>query len=83
MKHTINLAEALCGFKMLFRHLDGRLKAVTHTGGEYFHNQTIKSIPKLGMPKINSSDFGDLVIKFDVKFPESKSLNLEKIKVNC
>lgn len=63
-------------------HLDGRLKAITHPGGEYFHNQTIKCIPKLGMPKINSSDYGDLIIKFDVKFPQSKFLSLKKIKVN-
>ncbi|RNA16500.1 dnaJ -like protein [Brachionus plicatilis] len=81
MKHTINLTEALCGFKILFRHLDGRLKAITCSGGEYFHNQTVKSIPKLGMPKLNSSDYGDLIIKFSVNFPESKSLNLEKIKI--
>lgn len=82
MKHSLNLTEALCGFKMLFLHLDGRLKAITHPGGEFFHNQTIKCIPNLGMPKINSSNYGDLIIKFDVKFPESKYLNLKKIKVN-
>ncbi|CAF0719704.1 unnamed protein product [Brachionus calyciflorus] len=81
MKHTVNLNEALCGFKFLFRHLDGRVKVVNHSGGEYINYQTIKCIPNLGMPKFNSSSFGDLFIKFNVEFPTNKSLNLEKIKI--
>lgn len=34
MEHTIGINEALCGFKMTVKHLDGRLLVLTHPPGE-------------------------------------------------
>ena len=34
MTHSVDITEALCGFQMVFQHLDGRDIVVTHLPGE-------------------------------------------------
>ena len=34
MTHSVGITEALCGFQMVFQHLDGRDIVVTHLPGE-------------------------------------------------
>lgn len=46
-----------------------------------FHTDAIKVIPGQGMPSFRHHDFGNLYIKFDVKFPEKDQLqNLELLE---
>ncbi|KAG0027177.1 DnaJ- protein scj1 [Podila clonocystis] len=70
---TISLEQALLGFNLEIKHLDG--KAVALTRGEavtpYGFVQTLKS---QGMPiKGSRGDFGDLFVEYKVVFPEKLS----------
>ena len=38
MSHKINITEALCGFKLVIKHLDGRALVLTHPAGEILGN---------------------------------------------
>ena len=82
MSHTVNITEALCGFKLVVKHLDGRSLVITHPAGEILSPGTIKGVPNEGMPIYkNPQEKGNLYIKFDVKFPENNTLSEECIKV--
>ncbi|KAG0028214.1 DnaJ- protein scj1 [Podila clonocystis] len=70
---TISLEQALLGFNLEIKHLDG--KAVALTRGEavtpYGFVQTLKG---QGMPiKGSRGDFGDLFVEYKVVFPEKLS----------
>jgi DnaJ family protein A protein 2 len=65
---TISLLEALTGFKRVIRHLDNRLLLVNHSsivrpGGKLV-------IPNEGMSVENGSVKGDLILSFQILFPE-------------
>jgi len=81
MSHKINITEALCGFKLVIKHLDGRALVLTHPAGEILAPGSVRAIAKEGMP-IHKNPFekGNLYIKFDVVFPENNSLSEEAIK---
>lgn len=68
-KKTITLKEALCGFKFKIDHINGNqlslnVNTVLYTGAK----QVIK-----GLGMIREGITGNLVLEFDVKFPESLS----------
>ena len=68
-KKTITLKEALCGFKFKIDHINGNqlslnVNTVLYTGAK----QVIK-----GLGMIREGTTGNLVLEFDVKFPESLS----------
>ena len=82
MSHTLNITEALCGFKLVVSHLDGRSLVVTQPAGEILAPGSIRAVPKEGMPIYkNPYEKGNLYIKFDIKFPENNSLSNEAISV--
>lgn len=83
MSHKINITEALCGFKLVVKQLDGRALVLTHPAGEILAPGNVRAIAKEGMP-IHKNPFekGNLYIKFDVVFPEKNSLSEEAIKVS-
>ncbi len=82
MEHTVNITEALCGFKLVVKHLDGRSLVMTQPAGDVLAPGSIRSIPKEGMPIYkNPFEKGNLYIKFDVKFPENNELSEEAVKV--
>ncbi|XP_075214587.1 dnaJ homolog subfamily A member 2-like [Lycorma delicatula] len=82
MTHTISLTEALCGFSMVIRHLDGRDILVKHPAGKVIKPGDIKGISGQGMPQYkNPFEFGSLYIKFDVSFPESNFALEEQLKI--
>ncbi|GLH15975.1 hypothetical protein R5R35_005639 [Gryllus longicercus] len=81
MTHTISLTEALCGFTMTVRHLDGRDLLVKHPMGQIVKPADIKGIKGEGMPHHrNPFERGNLYIKFDVTFPENHFANEISLK---
>lgn len=82
MAHTLNITEALCGFKLVVKQLDGRQLVITQPPGEVISPGTIRAVPKEGMPMYkNPFEKGNLYIKFDVKFPENSDFSEEAISV--
>ncbi|PWU85835.1 putative heat shock protein DNAJ [Trypanosoma cruzi] len=70
MNHTITLAESLCGFQFVFKHLDGRELIVRRERGEITQPGEVKVVLGEGMPRRQRpGQHGDLVIKFNVTFP--------------
>lgn len=69
MEKTVSLTEALCGFQMIVRQLDGRSLLVTSPPGSVVHPGTVKCIKNEGMPIHQGLGNGNLYIKFDVAFP--------------
>ena len=68
MKKQISLLEALTNTIFYFKHLDNRVIKITH-------NEIIKPNQKMivkdeGMPTINGVKNGDLLIYFDILFPD-------------
>jgi len=70
MQYTINLLEALVGFRKEVTHLDGH-KVVLSSEGITRPGQIVK-IPNEGMPLPNNAHkSGDLFVTFAIAFPES------------
>lgn len=72
LNQSISITQALCGFDLVIKHLDGRDLHVKHEPGNVMKNGDLKCIPNEGMP-IHKNPFekGQLFIKFSVEFPES------------
>ncbi|PSN41751.1 DnaJ subfamily A member 2 [Blattella germanica] len=82
MTHSISLTEALCGFSMVLKHLDGRDLLIKHPQGQVVKPGDIKGIEGEGMPHYrNPFEKGNLYIKFDVTFPQSHFANEAKLKL--
>lgn len=79
--HKLNLTEALCGFSIVIKHLDGRDMLVRHPPGEVVEHGAVKGIVHEGMPIYkNPFERGNLYIKFSVEFPENHFADVAKIK---
>ncbi|KAK9734640.1 hypothetical protein RND81_04G153800 [Saponaria officinalis] len=78
-EHTLSLTEALCGFRFVLTHLDGRQLLVKSNPGEVIKPDSFKAIDDEGMP-IYQRPFmkGKLYIHFTVEFP--KTLSLDQVK---
>jgi DnaJ-class molecular chaperone len=77
--YEIDLAEALAGFTHEFIHFDGHIIELQNT--EVTMPGQILSIPSEGFPIYDvPNSRGDLVITFQVIFPEILSLS-QKVKV--
>jgi DnaJ homolog subfamily A member 2 len=81
----IDLADALCGFKKVIKHLDGRNLLIEHQ--KIVKPGDVYQITGEGMPISQNGRFtdnyGDLIVQFEIKFPErlgkdSKSIEERK-----
>tara|TARA_B100000401_G_scaffold222865_1_gene150766 strand:+ start:79 stop:1257 length:1179 start_codon:yes stop_codon:yes gene_type:complete len=71
----INLIDALTGFSFVFKHLDD--EEILISSDTIIKNEEIKVIKNKGLPYNNNADvFGDLIIKFNIVFPEK--INIEQ-----
>ncbi|KJE96996.1 heat shock protein Ddj1 [Capsaspora owczarzaki ATCC 30864] len=79
---TIGLAEALCGYSKLVKHLDGRMVLLKSAPGAVIENGSRLVVPNEGMPQYkNPFDKGDLVVHFTVTFPKTFQVSLENVKI--
>ncbi|XP_074294980.1 dnaJ protein homolog ANJ1-like [Silene latifolia] len=78
-EHTLSLTEALCGFRFVLTHLDGRQLLVKSNPGEVIKPDSFKAIDDEGMPIFQRHSMkGKLYIHFTVEFPESLSVDQVK-----
>uniref|UniRef100_R4FNQ3 Putative dnaj c chaperone protein n=1 Tax=Rhodnius prolixus TaxID=13249 RepID=R4FNQ3_RHOPR len=81
MMYELPLTEALCGFSIVIKHLDGRDLVITNPPGSVIQPDQVKGIPGEGMPlRRNPFDKGNLYIKFKVVFPPNHFTTEEKLK---
>jgi len=73
MEKEISLVQALTGFSFILKHLDDNEYVISHKDHEVIAPDTLRVVKGLGMPtRGDPSKFGDLIIKFSVKFPSQK-----------
>jgi len=69
-KH-ITLKEALCGFTFELKHLNGKTYTINNSQGSIVTPAYFKAIPEMGLKR--NGHVGNLVITFEVNFPETLS----------
>jgi len=75
---TLTLKEALCGFSLEIPHLSSKMLRINHSATSHvIKPNEKKTIPGFGMVK-NGQNPGNLIIEFDVSFPDK--LTEEQIK---
>ncbi|XP_056403314.1 dnaJ homolog subfamily A member 1-like isoform X2 [Hyla sarda] len=81
MKMEIGLADALCACRQKVQTLDGRTILITSTPGKVIRPGDVMCIPKEGMPVYRDPfEKGNLLIHFQVKFPDPGWLPIDNLK---
>jgi len=71
LEKTITVKEALCGFAFDLKYLTGKVYTITNNSGNIISHGYKKLIPNMGLTRDGHT--GNLLIIFDVKFPEKLS----------
>jgi DnaJ-class molecular chaperone len=69
----IKLGDAICGFKHTIKYLDGTY--LTFSSENCVSPRTIKRIGSMGMKAEQVNRRGDLIIRFDIEFPDRVNYN--------
>ena len=69
LNKSIQLKDALCGFSFEMKFVDGRIFKINTASGNIITHNYSKSLPNMGMKRDDS--IGNLIIVFNVQFPES------------
>ena len=69
LNKSIQLKDALCGFSFEMKFVDGRIFKINTASGNIITHNYSKILPNMGMKRDDS--IGNLVIVFNVQFPES------------
>ena len=72
----LKLYQSLLGFTKIIKHLDGRILEINHTG--ITKEDDLKVIKNEGMNNLNSTNKGDLYIRFKIKYPSLNKLSNEE-----
>ena len=76
---AITLKEALCGFSFDLKYITGKTYTINNQSGNIISNGYRKIIPNMGFSR--DQHIGNLVIIFNVKFPEKLSAeSLDELK---
>eukprot|EP00668_Euglena_longa_P006747 GGOE01008063.1.p1 GENE.GGOE01008063.1~~GGOE01008063.1.p1 ORF type:complete len:683 (+),score=151.94 GGOE01008063.1:40-2049(+) len=71
LAEEVGLVDALCGFTLTIRHLDGRALHLKQPPGQVVKPGQVLSIAGEGMPEeLHPYRFGSLLIRFEVRFPD-------------
>jgi DnaJ-class molecular chaperone len=68
---TISIKEALCGFNFELKYITGKTYTITNNSGNIISNGYSKTIPNMGFSRDQHT--GNLIIYFNIKFPEKIS----------
>jgi DnaJ family protein A protein 2 len=71
LERTITVKEALCGFSFEIKYITGKTYTITNHSGNIIHHGYRKIIPNMGFTRDEHT--GNLLIIFDVKYPEKLS----------
>ena len=71
LEKSITVKEALCGFTFELKYITGKVYTITNNSGNIISHGYKKLIPNMGLSRDNHT--GNLLIIFDVKFPEKLS----------
>ena len=71
LQKTISIKEALCGFSFELKYITGKTYTINNNAGNIIPNGYRKIIPNMGFSRDEHA--GNLIILFDVKFPEKLS----------
>ncbi|RDD46965.1 DnaJ-like protein subfamily A member 2 [Trichoplax sp. H2] len=81
MEHKIKLCEALCGFQLVIKHLDGRQLLISHNKGQVIEPGCVRGVVNEGMPHPKRAfDRGNLYIKFTLEFPKDNEISAKNLK---
>lgn len=81
LTHTLSLTEALCGFEITIKQLDGRDLLIKNPAGEVVNPGMMRCVRGEGFPHYrNPFEKGDLLIKFDITFPPQHFANEQQLK---
>ncbi|KAK3739079.1 hypothetical protein QZH41_011817 [Actinostola sp. cb2023] len=76
----IGLVEALCGFQMVIKHMDGRDLVVNYPPGNVIEPDCLRGAINEGMPIYrNPHEKGNLYIRFNIVFPPDHFLDTVKL----
>jgi DnaJ-class molecular chaperone len=79
LEKTITVKEALCGFSFDLKYITGKTYTITNNSGNIISHGYRKIIPNMGFSR--EQHVGNLIILFNVKFPEKLSdETMEKLK---
>ncbi|CAF3417503.1 unnamed protein product [Rotaria socialis] len=77
MNMEINLTESLCGFQRTITLLDGHNILINHPHGKPIVPDSYRCLKGYGMPNRHTHTNGDVIIHFNVKFPEENFIQTE------
>ncbi|KAG4073720.1 hypothetical protein HA402_000944 [Bradysia odoriphaga] len=82
VRHNISLTEALCGFQLPIKHLDGRNLLLSSAPGDVIKSDTVKALIGEGMPIYkNPFEKGNLYIEFVIDFPPNNFATEEQMQM--
>lgn len=78
VEKEISLKESLCGLEFTIKHLNNKIFHMQHKDNTVIKDNTIKTIPNLGMIDKNKKS-GNLIIIFKINYPDK--LTKEQINI--
>ncbi|XP_071784979.1 dnaJ homolog subfamily A member 2-like [Asterias amurensis] len=80
-EQEVTITEALCGFQITLKHLDDRQLLIKCPGGSVIQPGCKRVVENEGMPFYrNPFTKGNLIMKFNIKFPENNFASSEQLK---
>ncbi|CAK9437185.1 uncharacterized protein LODBEIA_P15720 [Lodderomyces beijingensis] len=79
-EYEVDLLTALAGGEIAFKHISGDWIKININPGEVVSPGEVKLVEGKGMPIYRQSGYGNLILKFSVKFPPTHFADEDKLK---